>query len=141
MVSHSRTVGLGCGFLGGIALAGLIAMLAGMWFAWGAETVFGMTAAGALLGLALGKQYSLDSAPQLDKEDGRSMRDGDIPSFVARCRRDGYEPILFWYLTLGNKTNEKEALVSLGVRDESGRPAIFPREMGSEFVVERLQQA
>jgi hypothetical protein len=47
----------------------------------------------------------------------------------------------FWYLTLGNKTNEKEALVSLGVADESGRPAVFPREMGSEFVVQKLQQA
>lgn len=141
MVSHSRTVGLGCGFLGGIALAGFAAILAGIWFAWSAEVSFGVTAGGAVLGLALGKKWSLDSAPQLDQEDGRSKRDDEIPSFLARCRQDGYEPILFWYLTLGNKTNEKEALVSLGVADESGRPAVFPREMGSEFVVQKLQQA
>lgn len=141
MVSQSRTIGLGCGFLGGIAFAGLVAILAGIWLAWSAETIFVVTAGGSLLGLALGKKWALDSAPHLDQEDGRSKRDDEIPSFLARCQQEGYEPLLFRYLALGNKTQEKEALVSLGVVDESGRRPVFPREMGSELVVQRLQQA
>jgi hypothetical protein len=141
MVSRSTRTGLGCGFLGGIALGGMVAIGAGIWFAWSSEVIFGVTAAAAVLGLALGKMWSLTVGPHREKEDQRSLADADVPGFVERCQSEGYEPFLFWYLALGNKANEKEALVSLGIADSSGRPPVFPREMSSDLVVRQLQQA
>jgi hypothetical protein len=141
MVSRSMRTGLGCGFLGGVAVAGLVAILAGIWFAWSTEVIFGVTVAGAIAGVALGKMWSLTTGPHREKDDQRALRDGDVPGFLERCRQDGYEPFLFWYLALGNKANEQEALVSLGIADSSGRPPIFPREMSSDLVVRQLQQA
>lgn len=141
MVSRSMKTGLGCGFLGGIVVAGLIAILAGIWFAWSTEVIFGVTAVGAVAGVALGKTWSLTSGPHRDQEDQRSLKDSDVPGFLERCQQDGYEPFLFWYLALGNKANEKEALISVGVADSSGRPPLFPRELSSDLVVRQLQQA
>lgn len=140
MVSQSRMTAMGCGFLGGIALAGIVALLAGIWFQWSSEVILGVTVAGAIAGLVVGKLSSLDASPQ-QKEDGRSLRDDEVPGFLKRSVQEGYEPFLFWYLTLGNKAKEKEALVSLGVSDLSGWPPIFPRELSSEVVVRALQQA
>jgi hypothetical protein len=140
MVSKSRMTAMGCGFLGGIALAGLVALLAGIWFEMSSEVMLGVTAAGAAAGLALGKIKSLDAGPH-QKEDGRSIRDDDVPGFLKRSLQGGYEPILFWYLALGNKAREKEAFVSLGVADVSGWPPVFPRELSSDEVVRHLQGA
>jgi hypothetical protein len=140
MVRQSKMAGLGCGFLGGIAAAGLLAILAGIWFEWGSEVIFGVTIGGSLLGVGLGQVWSLDGGPHRDKEDQRAIRDDEVPRLLDRCRKEGYEPFLFWYLTLGNKTNEQEALVSLGISDSSGRPPIFPRELNSDFVVGQLGQ-
>jgi hypothetical protein len=141
MVRQSKTVGLGCGFLGGLAVAGLVAILAGIWLEWGEGLIFGITGAGSLLGVVSGHFWSLDSGPHREKEDQRAIKDDEVPGLLDRCLKDGYEPFLFWYLTLGNKTNEKEALVSLGISDSSGRPPVFPRELNSDFVVGQLQQA
>lgn len=141
MVSHSRTIGIGCGLLGGAVLAGMIALFAGIWFAWSAEVMVGLILAGAILGLVLGKMASLDPGPHRDKQDQRALADRDVPGFLDKCQQGGYEPFLFWYLALGNKANEKEALVSLGVHDSSGRPPVFPRELGSDLVLRGLQRA
>jgi hypothetical protein len=140
MVSHSRMTGMGCGFLGGIVLAGLLAIFAGIWFQWSSEWMLLVTVAGAATGLAVGKVHSLDGGPQL-KEDQRSLPDQDVPGLLERCRSGGYEPFLFWYLALGNKVKEKEALISLGIADVSGRPPIFPSELASDAVMRRLQQS
>jgi hypothetical protein len=141
MVRQSKMVGLGCGFLGGIAIAGLLAIVTGIWFEWSSEVIFGVTIGGSILGVVLGHFWSLDSNPQRDQNDQRAIRDDEVPGLLSRCTKDGYEPFLFWYLTLGNKTNEQEALVSLGVADSSGRPPVFPRELNSDFVVSQLQHA
>lgn len=140
MVFQSRMTGLGCGFLGGIALGGLVAILSGIWFQWSSEVLLGVTAAGAVAGLAIGKLRSIEIGPH-HKEDQRSLRDDEVPGFLDRCLKGGYEPFLYWYLALGNKAKEKEALISLGVADVSGWPPVFPRELSSEVVVRQLQQA
>jgi hypothetical protein len=140
MVSHSRMTGMGCGFLGGIAIAGLLAIFAGSWFGWGSEVMLGLTVAGAVAGIVIGKLASLDVGPH-QKEDQRALRDEDVPGFLQHCSQGGYEPFLFWYLAMGNKAREKEALISLGIADVSGRPPVFPRELSSDMVVRQLQQA
>jgi hypothetical protein len=140
MVSKSRTTAMGCGFLGGIVLAGFLAIFAGIWFQSSSEVMLALTVAGAVVGLAIGKRTSLETGPH-QKEDQRSLRDEDVPGFLQRCVQGGYEPFLFWYLALGNKAREKEALISLGVADVSGRPPVFPRELASDLVVRQLQQA
>lgn len=141
MVTHSQMVGLGCGLLGGLGLVGLAAMLASIWFMWGSEVILGLTFGGAVLGLALGKMWALDRGPHQQLEDQRALRDDEVPDLLARCQQEGYEPFLYWYLAVGEEPKENEAFLSLGVRDSSGRPPIFPREMGSDFVVRELQQA
>jgi hypothetical protein len=140
MVSQSRMTAMGCGFLGGIVLAGLLAIFAGIWFQWSSEVMLVVTVAGAAAGLGIGKVQSLDTGPHLE-EDQRSLRDQDVPGLLARCLQGGYEPLLFWYLALGNKAKEKEALISLGVADVSGRPPVFPGERASDAVMRRFQQA
>ena len=141
MVTHSQMMGLGCGFLGGLGIVGFAAMMASIWFMWSSTVVMGLTLGGSALGLAIGKKWALDRGPHRDLEDQRALKDDEVPDLLARCQQEGDEPFLHWHLAVGEEPAEDEAFLSLGIRDTSGRPPIFPREMVFDFVVGQLQQA
>lgn len=139
MVRHSRAVGFGCGFLGGLGIAGAIAIAVGIWFMW-ERAILPITIGGAILGLVIGKWWALDRGPHPDKDDERSLMDDEVPQLLAQCEQEGYDPFLYWYLSLGNEPKEDEAVISLGVHDTSSRPKIFPHELSSDTKVRELQQ-
>jgi hypothetical protein len=140
MVRKSRLTGLGCGFLAGLVLAGIVAMVAGIWFSWGSALVVGVIAAGAVAGLALGAQMAVSKGPHPDKKDESAMTDADVPSMLKTCQEKNADFVLLWYLALGNKVKDKQALVSLGVLDSSGHRPIFPRELTTTHVIALMRQ-
>jgi hypothetical protein len=108
------------------------------WIGWSENLLPGVMVGGTALGLALGKVLSLSSG-QHNQADPASMKDDQVPEFLTKCEQEQVDPILYWYLALGNEAKDDEALVSLGIRDRTGRMPIFPRELGSEYAIRELQ--
>ena len=140
MIAQARKTAIGCGFFGGLLGVGALAIAAGIWFTWSSSAIVATTIAGAVIGLVGGLKLTLTRGPHRDAEDQTSMKDEDIPPLLERCTEENCDPFLFWYLALGNEPGEKEALISLGVYDVSGRPPIFPRDLSSDVAVRQLQK-
>jgi hypothetical protein len=138
MVRHSQAVGLGCGFLGGLGVSWFGGFMVLAWMGWSENLLPGIMVGGTALGLGLGKVLSLSSG-QHNEADPASMKDDQVPGFLAKCEKEQVDPILYWYLALGNEAKDNEALVSLGIRDRTGRVPIFPRELSSEYAIRELQ--
>ncbi len=140
MVRKSRFATLGCGFGAGLALAVIISVVAGIWFDWGTRPIAAVVAAGVVLGLVFGAMNAVRTGPHTGKTDESAMRDSEVPPFLEKAKAQGVDPILFWYLALGNKVAEKQGLVSLGAYDMTNQRPIFPRELSTTHVLVQLAQ-
>jgi hypothetical protein len=140
MVRKSWFSMLGCGLAAGLILAGIVAVAAGIWFNWGATAITGVLILGTVVGLGLGGAVATRTGPHPDKTDESAMKDAEVPPFLQTCQEKGADPVLVWYLALGNKPAEKQAFISLGVYDTTGQRPIFPRELGTTHVLQALKQ-
>jgi len=140
MVRKSWMSMLGCGFAGGLILAGIVAGAAGVWLDWSAAVILGVIVVGTIVGTGLGGMVATRTGPHPDKTDESAMKDAEVAPFLQKCQEKSVDPVLFWYLALGNKPAEKEAFISLGVYDTTGQRPIFPRELGTTHVLQQLKQ-
>lgn len=138
MVRHSQAVGLGCGFLGGLGISWFGGFMVLALMGWSESLLPALMVGGTILGLVLGKVLSL-SGGQHSEADPAALKDEQVPELLAHCEKEQLDPILYWYLSIGNKVKDNEALVSLGIRDRTGRIPIFPRELASEYAIRALQ--
>lgn len=140
MVRKSWMNSLGCGFLAGAVLAGIVAIGAGIWLAWGNGVLGAIVVTGTIAGLVLGSMVAKRTGPHPDKTDDSALKDADVPPLLQKCQEKSVDPILLWYVALGNKPAEKEAFLSLGVFDTTGQRPIFPRELGTTHVIQQLKE-
>ena len=138
MVSNSRFSKLGCGGLLGLALAGIAAIITASSLDWGAAAILGLVAAGVIIGLALGARAAKKVGPHPGMSDRSAMKDDEVAPFLQVCQEKGVDPVLFWYVALGNRPGEKEGFVSLGVLDTTDQQPIFPRDLSTEYAIHRL---
>jgi hypothetical protein len=126
--------GMGGLLLGAVgALALLFNTTAGGWLAWA------VLAGGVVAGLMAGRSLAIKTGPHPQREDKNAMRDEEIQGWLATCAANRSDPVLSWYLVLGKQPLKGEALVSLGVTDLSGRPHVFPPELETDSVLQRLR--
>jgi hypothetical protein len=140
MVRRSWFTSLGCGLIAGVLLGFGVALGAGIWFSWGTNAIVGVAVAVTVAGLALGSTVAIRKGPHPEKTDESALRDADVPALLKKCEEQQADLVLLWYLALGNKVQEKQALVSLGVYDMTGQRPIFPRELSTTHVVAQLRQ-
>jgi hypothetical protein len=140
MVRKSWLAGLGCGLVAGLLLTGIVAIVAGIWFSWGSGLIAAVVAAGAVAGLAFGATSAVRKGPHPQKKDESAMTDGEVPALLKTCQEKNADFVLLWYLALGNKVAEKQALVSLGVYDTTGQRPLFPRELTTTHALVQLRQ-
>ena len=136
MVSNSLFSNLGCFFLLGVILLGVASAILNAFFEFGGWiTVVGWSVvAGAIIGLVIGKFMAITAGPHQGEEDARAMTDDQFREFMAQCDEHDADAFLAWWITMGNEPGEKQAVVSLGMEDQTGQPA-YPAEMSTDHVL------
>ena len=140
MASKSLLFNLGCFFLLGVVLLGIIAAIVNAIFDIGSfVTIVGWSVvAGAILGLIAGKLVAIKVGPHHGEEDNRAMNDDQFREFLAQCDEHDADPFLARWVTLGNEPGEQQAVVSLGLEDQTGQP-IYPAEMSTDHVLANVK--
>lgn len=140
MVRRSILAGLGLGVAVGLALAGIVAVVGGVWLAWGSGGIFATIAVGAIAGFVVGLRLAVKKGPYPNEKDESALSDADATAFLKQCDEKSLDFVLAWYIALGRKVGQKQALTSLGVYDTTGRRPIFPRELTTTHVLVNLRQ-
>lgn len=129
MVSRALWTNLGCGFLLGLVLLPIAALILNGIYGFTREDgmlFLGTLIGGGVLGAVMGKILAKTRGPHMDQTDRLAVKDDELLELMRVCKEKQYEPLLLWYYTATNTQPDKKAPdFSLGFADESREPIDF----------------
>lgn len=140
MIAHSKNESMGCGAVIGLGLLGVVPWLVNLFAGWSDQhlaILVGGGVVGLIGGIVLGRMGSLSSDP-ISEPDARSMADEELQEHLEACEEREFDPFLAWWMMVGNKPNDKQAPVSLGMDDLTDNPLLLPHELTTDHVFEQI---